>query len=166
MEEITRSNQIRSINENIIITPQQIPRIINKSLNWKAAGIDRIHNFWYKKLKCTHVHIAHHFNDFMQNPNNVPKFFAMEKTYLLPKDSNDTENPSKYLPITSLPTIYKFLTSCITEMIYGHCIENNIIAVEQRGCIKNSQGCKEQLIIDTVVFEQAKYKKDVYTLHT
>jgi hypothetical protein len=30
-----------------------------------------------------------------------------------------------------------------------------LLAEEQKGCIKNSQGCKEQLIIDSVVLEQA-----------
>jgi hypothetical protein len=32
---------------------------------------------------------------------------------------------------------------------------NNLLEKEKKGCIKNSQGCKEQLIIDSVVLEQA-----------
>jgi hypothetical protein len=76
-------------------------------------------------------------------------------TYLKPKDS-DTKNPSKYRPITCLPTIYKIITSCIKVIIYDHCQKLNILNEAQKGCIKESFGCKEQLIIDTIIMEQAR----------
>jgi hypothetical protein len=68
----------------------------------------------------------------------------------------DTINPSKYRSITCLPTLYKVLTVGIARQIYLHCENNNIIA-EQKGCRKLSQGCKEQLRIDSIVTEQAKH---------
>jgi hypothetical protein len=75
-----------------------------------------------------------------------------------PKDT-DTINPSKYRPITCLPTLYKILTACIACQIYLHCENNNLITEEQKGCRKLSQGCKEQLLIDSIVTEQAKHQK-------
>jgi hypothetical protein len=84
-------------------------------------------------------------------------------TYLKPKDS-DTKNPSKYRPITCLPTIYKIMTSCIKVIIYDHCQKLNILNEEQKGCVKECFGCKEQLIIDTVIMEQArKNNRNIYT---
>jgi hypothetical protein len=84
-------------------------------------------------------------------------------TYLKPKDS-DTKNPSKYIPITCLPTIYKIMTSCIKVIIYDHCQKLNILNEEQKGCVKECFGCKEQLIIDTVIMEQArKNNRNIYT---
>jgi hypothetical protein len=85
-------------------------------------------------------------------------------TYLKPKDS-DTEYHSKYRPITFLPTIYKIMTSYIKVIIYyDHCKKLNILNEEQKSCVKRSFGCKEQLIIDTILMEQArKNKRNIYT---
>lgn len=84
---------------------------------------------------------------------------------MIPKDS-DHNNPANYRPITCLQTIYKILTSCISELIYDHLAQNNIMAEEQKGCRKHSQGCKEQLIIDTVVMKLAiKNKRDINTMY-
>jgi len=68
--------------------------------------------------------------------------------------NNNNNNPSKYRPITCLCTIYKIYTACIAEKIHKHLDTNKLLAEEQKGCNKNSQGCKEQLIIDSVVLEQ------------
>jgi hypothetical protein len=75
--------------------------------------------------------------------------FQVFGPYLKPKDF-DTKNPSKYRPITCLPTLYKIMTSCIKVIIYDHCQKLNILNEEQKGCVKECFGCKEQLIIDTI----------------
>ena len=85
---------------------------------------------------------------------------------MLPKDTNDQKNPANYRPITCLQTIYKILTSCINELIYKHIESNNIMTEQQKGCRKQSQGCKEQLIIDSVISKQALTKKrNIYTMY-
>jgi hypothetical protein len=84
-------------------------------------------------------------------------------TYLKPKDS-DTKNPSNYRPVTCLPTIYKIMTSCIKAIIYDHCEKLMILNEEQKGCVKESFVCKEQLIIDKLIMEQArKNNRNIYT---
>ena len=50
----------------------------------------------------------------MTNPELNLKWFTQGVTYLQPK-SNETNIPKKYLTITCLPSIYKILTSVITE---------------------------------------------------
>jgi hypothetical protein len=50
------------------------------------------------------------------------------------------------------------MTSCIKVIIYDHCQKLNILNKEQKGCVKEYFGCKEQLIIDTVIMEQARKK--------
>lgn len=52
----------------------------------------------------------------------MPLFFTQRSTYLIPKDQNNTQDPTKYKPITCLPT------------------SNNIIAPEQKGCVKGAVG--------------------------
>src|SRR5699024_1828743 len=115
---------------------------INKSHNWKAPGQDRIHNFCLKKLTTTHKYLLAHFNNFIQQPDTFPDYLSQGVTFLKPKDT-DTKNPAKYRPITCLSTTYKLLTSCLTDMIYQHCNNFNILGEEQKGCTRSSFGCKE-----------------------
>ena len=66
--------------------------------------------------------------------------------------------------LTHYSTLYKIFTSMIVNRILAHCEQNNIIAEEQKGCKRNTKGCKEQLIIDNVVLEQARQRSR--NLHT
>ena len=79
-------------------------------------------------------------------------------TYLLPK-TEETKNPKNYRPITCLPTMYKILTSIITERTYTFLDNNNLLPAEQKGCRKGSYGCKDQLLINKAILEEAKSKK-------
>ena len=94
----------------------------------------------------------------IEQPTRIPEFATKGITYLKPK-SAETENPAKYRPIACLPTIYKIITSCMATKITRYCEENNIMAEQQKGCKKYSLGCKEQLIIDQIVTQQANKKK-------
>ena len=85
---------------------------------------------------------------------------------MLPKDSNDRLNPAKYRPITCLQNIYKIITSCVSELIYEHLDKYSLLTEQQKGCRKQSQGCKEQLTIDSVILKQVyKNKSDLYTMY-
>ena len=86
----------------------------------------------------------------MEDAGNIPDFLVQGKTYLLQK-SQDCEDPTKYRPVSCLCTIDKIYIACIAEKIYKHLETNELLAEEQKECIKNSQGCKEQLIIDLVL---------------
>jgi hypothetical protein len=142
---------------DIQISLEILVKNINSSHNWKYPGGDQIHNFWLKKFTCIHKCLLDHFNGFIREPNTFPEFLAHGIRYLKPKDS-DTKNPSKYRPITCLPTIYKIMRSCIKAIIYDHCqkLKLNILNEEQKGCVNESFGCKDQLIINTVIMEQAR----------
>ena len=54
----------------------------------------------------------------MTKPELNPKWFTQGVTYLRPK-SNQTNIPKNYRPITCLPTMYKILTSIITERTHN-----------------------------------------------
>ncbi|XP_060804959.1 uncharacterized protein LOC132902746 [Amyelois transitella] len=140
-------------------------KVIQKTHNWKSPGTDNIHNYWYKKFTCTHPYIHNHINTFITSPDTMPTYITQGVTYMLSKDKNDLKNPAKYRPITCLQTIYKILTACISEMIYLHISENDIMAEQQKGCKKNSQGCKEQLTIDAIIMNRvAKKKLSIYSM--
>jgi hypothetical protein len=66
-----------------------------------------------------------------------------------------------------LPTIHRILTSCIAEKIYQHVHHNKIVAIQQKGSARNSMGCKEQLIIDSIILEQVeKQSRNLHVTYT
>jgi hypothetical protein len=140
------------------ITESDIEAVTSRLHNWKSPGIDRIHNFWYKKFHVLHKAIAKSITGIIQGQQNTPEFIAQGVTYMLPKGKYTTQ-PSQYRPITCLPTIYKILTSAITRKITTHAEKNFIIAEEQKGCRRNHMGCKEQLIIDSLIHKYAASNK-------
>ncbi|KAL0269065.1 UNVERIFIED_CONTAM: hypothetical protein PYX00_010800 [Menopon gallinae] len=116
------------------ITATDLAEAIRKTHIWKAPGPDRIRNFWLKKFSFAHPFLARHLTGL----------------------DNGACDPSKFRPITCLCALYKALTSCLTAKIYQHRDCNNLVAEEQKGCRKKSRGCKEQVLIDSVLLEQAK----------
>ena len=89
----------------------------------------------------------------IHNPNTMPPYVTQGITYMIPKSKENCHDPSNYRPITCLPTIYKILTSCLTDIIYKHVTDTGILAEEQKGCRRNSKGCEKQLVIDAVVMK-------------
>lgn len=140
------------------ITAEDIKNVTIKLLNWKSPGKDKIHNFWYKKLNVLHKLLAKNLTDIILQKQNLPEFMTKGLTYMLPK-GNFTSQPMQYRPITCLPTLYKILTSLLTHKIRTHIEHYNIIAEEQKGCRPGHMGCKEQLIIDSVIHKTALTKR-------
>ena len=91
----------------------------------------------------------------MTNSELNPKWFTQGVTYLLPK-SNETNIPKNYRPITCLPTMYKILISIITERTFNFLDNNNILPTEQKGCKRESYGCKDQLFINNMLLDNSR----------
>ncbi|XP_050556597.1 uncharacterized protein LOC126911787 [Spodoptera frugiperda] len=153
------------------MTFEQVPiaifhKVLSKLHNWKAPGSDHIHSYWYKKFTAIHSYLYNFINLFIQDPELLPSYLTSGITFMIPKDPNDLSNPAKYRPITCLQTLYKIITSCISELMYEHIDANNILAEQQKGCRRFSQGCKEQLIIDSIVLGKVnKSKSDLYSMY-
>lgn len=147
------------------INKTDIQNAVRKTHNWKAPGPDHIQNFWIKKFAATHEQLATCFTKIIEQPDNMPDFMTRGITVLLPKGQYCAE-PSKYRPITCLPTTYKLLTAIIAVKVYNHLDANALLDEEQKGCRKGSQGCKEQLTIDSIITNTAKQKqKALYTAY-
>ena len=140
------------------ISLDELQTAMKKKSNWKSPGPDAVPNFWHKKLTALHHHLLNAHNQVLEHPENLPAWFTTVQTYLLPKNK-DTVNPQNYRPIACLSTSYKVLTSILTERGYTHILKNDIIPEEQRGCTRNSHGCKDQLLINKMIIEDCKKKK-------
>ena len=137
---------------------------INKTSNWKAPGIDGVANFWVKNFPSVHEDLTHAYNSVVKNPEECPDWPTRGTTYLLPKN-DETENPKNYRPITCLPTMYKILTSIITDRTYCFLERHNILPAEQKGCRRGSYGCKDQLLINKAILEEVKSKRKNLSMH-
>lgn len=164
-EEKKRVDKIPAMIDHII-SLADVEASVKRTRNWKAPGIDGVHNFWYKRFSSTHLRLAEFFSVILQDASQMPTFFTQGMTYLIPKTSPAVSDPSKYRPITCLPTIYKLFTSVLTKKINNHLEKTQVIAEEQKGCRQGSRGCKEQLVIDSVISETAKKNRgNLYTAY-
>ena len=141
--------------QDVVFSIEDVKQCIRKTSNWKSTGPDKLHNFWLKQFTALHAALAQYFNDALLEPALLPKFLSVGTTHLLYK-KGDKSDPKHYRPITCLWVLYKLFTSLLHLKIYNHCDFHNILSTEQKGCIKNSLGCKEQLTIDAVIIKQAE----------
>lgn len=146
-------------NKNKMPTPFIDPSIIKTKIltygNFKSPGIDKIPNFWLKKLHSLHPHYASSFTKLVKGETVSPEWLTHGITTLLPK-SHETHNPQKYRPITCLSTTYKLLTGIISDALYRHLVNGQYLEEEQKGCIRNRMGTKDQLLINKTVLEDCK----------
>ena len=97
-------------------------------------------------------------NEIMRNLEKTHKWMCEGTTYLLAK-SNDTKGPKNYRPTTCLSTTYEPLASVLTDMTYSHLERNDLFPLEQKGCRRGSYGCKDQLMINKMILENCKKRK-------
>ena len=143
--------------ENLSITPAMVRKALKKMKNWKAAGVDGVQGFWLKNLTCLHDRLAEQLQTVLNG--DIPNWMTTGRTSLILKDPQHPEKESNYRPITCLPTIWKLLTSIISDEIYNFLDSNNLIPWQQKGNKRKSRGTKDQLLIDKLIMNMAKKKK-------
>ena len=67
--------------------------------------------------------MAKAYTNTTENPTDVPDWLVEGLMYFVPK----TKNPKNYRPMTCLLTMYKILTSIITERTYAFLSEHNLL---------------------------------------
>ena len=139
---------------NLKIDKKMVKKSAQKMKNWKSSGTDGIQGFWIKNLTNLHERMAPQLQQVLEG--NLPDWICFGRTTLILKDPSHPLNPANYRPITCLPTLWKLLTSIISEGIYKHLETHNLIPWQQKGCKKKSYGTKDQLLIDKLITNHAK----------
>ena len=78
---------------------------------------------------------------------------------LLQKDPIKGNTVGNYRPIACLNILWKLLTSIITDKLYGHLENQDLLPKEQKDCRQRLCGTKDQLLIDKVVIKNCKRRK-------
>ena len=99
--------------------------------NWKAPGPDCVQGFWLKKFKSVQESLRRNLQKCLEN-GNVPMWMTKGRTILTQKDKEKGKAASNYRPITSLPLVWKVLTSVNAEDIYGF-LDTNLLLPQQKG---------------------------------
>ena len=73
--------------------------------------------------------------------------------------SDETNNPKNYRDITFLTTMYKILTSILTEYTYSLLVDSGLFPDQQKVCKHGSNGCKDQLLINKMILENCHNRK-------
>ena len=158
VEKIIESNEPKPKMIGIRFDRETIKRKLTQFGNFKTPGIDRIPNFWLKKLEALHPHLADSFDNLVSNQAELPDWLTRGNTSLLPK-SHETHLPNKYRPICCLNTTYKLLTGIIADAIYDHLDRGDYLEKEQKGCIRSRFGTKDQLLVNKTILEDCKRRK-------
>ena len=109
-------------------------------------------------MKALHPHYANTFNNLISNQEEPPAWLTQGTTSLLPK-SEDTQKANKYRPICCLNTTYKLLTGIIADSIYAHLEKGEFLENEQKGCIRDKMGTKDQLLINKTILEDCRRRQ-------
>ena len=158
LQEIRKEEEIRIRQRFYEITTNTVRNQLKKMPNWKAPGPDEIHGYWLKNFKGLHGRIAQHLQQCLQD-QQAPGWMTTGRTSLVQKDKNKGNIPTNYRPITCLPTMWKLLTSIISERLYTYLEETSTIPNQQKGCKRNCRGTKDQLIIDKMIMKNCKRRK-------
>ena len=140
------------------ITICEIQQGCKKLANWKAPGLDQVQNFWLKYLTSLQPKLTELMNKTIKNPTELPTWMTKGRTTLIHK-KGPTSMAKNYQPITCLPTYYKLATLILTDRIYEHVTTNEILPVEQKGPRRKARGCKDHLLLDKIITEDAIKKK-------
>ena len=141
--------------ENVDMSTTDVTRVIKQMPNWKAPGPDGAQGFWLKAFSELHPRIAYFLQRCLED-EMVPSWMTKGCTVLIMKDPAKGDNPGNYRPITCLPLMWKTLTAMITEKLYNHLEEQDLIGEEQKGCRKGTRGTKDHLMLDKVILRDCK----------
>ena len=91
--------------------------MLQKLFHWKVPGKDGLQGYWIKAFKSFNGQLLNFLYLSLQS-GQIPHWMVCGKTVFIQKDFSKGTVPSNCQPITCLPTIWKILTSIISDKIY------------------------------------------------
>jgi hypothetical protein len=109
--------------------------------NWKASGIDKVYNFFIKKITSLHYILGEIILALIKEPECIPKWMYQGVTIMIPK--KNTGLAGDFRPITCLSNFYKLMTKVINYELRNVIEANGLLSGNQLGTVRGAQGAKE-----------------------
>jgi hypothetical protein len=116
---------------------------IRRLSSWKCPGPDNLPNFWIKRLDSLHQVTGKVITKLIRGEGALQAEMCEGITYMLPKTPSPT-SAKEYRPITCLNTMYKLITSVLTDIIRTHLDNNQVLTENQLGSAPGTLVAKEQ----------------------
>ena len=120
---------------------------------WKSSRLDYIQELWLKTFSSLHQTIADILNNELQSVS-IPEWTLESRAELIQKDPTKGNALGNYRSIACLKLLQKLLTDIITDKLYEHLENQDLLPEEQKGCRQRSLGTKDQLLIDKTVIKE------------
>ena len=127
-----------------------------KMPDWKAPGKDGEQGYWLKNIISLHPCRGVQLNYILDGEIPLRDWMAFGKIVLYQKDLEKGSTVDNYRPISCLHLIGKLVMGMLAEKRYSHLERENVLPYEQKGCRKESDGTKDQLLIDKTVLREVK----------
>ena len=95
-----------------------------------------------------HTRLRQLYNLVITDQKQIPQWLVSGITYLLPK-SDEINNPKNYRSSTCLTTMYKILTSILTEYTYHLLLTVAYFQMNK----KDANGCKGESLMNKMILE-------------
>ena len=135
----------------LALTPQICLPTFTECLTGKLLARSAT-RFLNKETNLLHGLLLDSLKYVLLHPGDTPAWLVKGSTYLSPRLGLDR-------PKECLTTTYKLLTSVIATKMHSHVLELEILVEEQKGCLKGSLGCKNQLLIDLSILDEVRRKE-------
>ena len=128
---------------------KEFGEIINRLPPWKAAGIDRVFNYFIKNITELHNYLYEVIRGICLQGDQPGDWFYKGIVYLIPKGT--PMRGSDFRPIACMSCLYKLTTKCVTEVVKLEAERRGLLAENQLGAVRGVQGAKEQALLNIAV---------------
>jgi hypothetical protein len=133
-----------------LLNEETIKRCITSKGNLSAPSLDRLTYLIFKYCPDKAEKLFKCILKMMHRTNKCPQYWKEGKTVMLPKSvANDKEKkrPENWRPITLMGAMYRINFGIIANYLQKINAEHNnrIISIQQKGFIKDIEGCIEHI---------------------
>jgi hypothetical protein len=134
-----------------ILNEETIKRCITSKGNLSAPGLDRLIYPIFKYCPDKAAKLFKCILKMILRTNKCPQCWKEEKTVMLPKpvaNEEEKKRPENWRSITLMGAMYRFTFGIIANDLQKVNAEHNnrIISVQQKGFIKDIEGCTEHIL--------------------
>ena len=130
---VEKELEVVKIQNKVVIAKEDVIKQVRKMPNWKSPGLDYIQGFWLERFSSLHQTIADIVNNELQSAS-IFDWMVESCTVLTQKGPTKGNAVGNYRPLACLNLLWKLLTGIITDKLYKHLENEDLLPEEQKGC--------------------------------